>query len=160
MSHRSIRGLMPVAVLLCLLMLRCAPAQTPGEARVIARARATNVSVTVLDHTADGQTIRDGRGERARARQAEFVDAEVVLFDNNEVAITRNNQTLLRARAFGIPEGTYYVISSYDRRQLVNGTLHRNANNMREGFSRLFLTNTADDGSATTTILEFVLVFA
>jgi hypothetical protein len=155
MSHSSLRRLIPLASLLCLLLARDAVAQ--NAPKVIAAAKTTAVDASVIRNLANGETTRDDLS--ARMLQDQFANVDWVILDSSEVVLSKNNQELFRARYFPSADLTYFQINFRDKDRLLNGTIHRNPSNPAQGFARVFLTTFAADGSATTAILEFLLTF-
>jgi hypothetical protein len=160
MSYPFLRRLVPLAFLLGLLTVHRAWAQdTP---KVIAKAKATQVAVAVVDYTADGGANRDQVGDRARARQAQFLNSDWTI-TNQDVTISQGTQVLLRAKAFPAEDLTYWVVSSLEKNasqqptQLLNGTIHLDQTNRTIGFARFFLTTFEAGAPTSTTVLEFNL---
>jgi hypothetical protein len=160
MWYPFLRSLTLLAALLGLLTAHSAWAQaTP---KVVAKAKATEVGVAVVDYAADGSANRDQVGDRARARQAQFLNSDWTI-TTQDVTISQGTQVLLRARAFPAADLTYWVVSSVEKNanqvptQLLNGTIHLNPTNRTVGFARFFLTSFEAGAPASTTVLEFNL---
>jgi hypothetical protein len=164
MSYRSFR-LVPLAFLLSLLMAHGAWAQ--DQPKVVAKAKATGVGVVVVDYTADGSANRDQTGDRARARQAQFLNSDWII-TTQDVTISQGSQVLLKARAFPAADEpaenlTYWLVSSLEKNanqlptQLVNGTIHLDPNNRTVGFARFFITTFEAGSAASSTVLDFNL---
>jgi hypothetical protein len=160
-----LRRLVPFAALLCFLGTRGALAQQ--EPKLVAKAKATDASVTVIDFTADGKAVRDVAGDRARARQAQFVNSDWNI-TTEDVTISQGNQVLLRARAFPAADEqpqalTYWVVAGFERNQnqlpaqLLQGTIHLDQTTRTRGFARLFLTTFEAGNIVTQTVLEMNL---
>jgi hypothetical protein len=160
MSYPSFRRLVPLALLLGLLAAHSARAQeTP---KLVAKAKATEVSAAVVDYAADGNARRDQVGDRARARQAQFVNSDWTI-TTQDVTISQGNQVLLHAAAFPSADLTYWVVSSLEKNanqlptQLLNGTINLNPTNRTIGFARFFLTSFEAGAPTSSTVLEFNL---
>jgi hypothetical protein len=155
MFRSSLRRLIVLAPLFCLLAARSTLAQ--GTPKVIAAAKTMAVDASVIVDLANGQTGRDD--VQARMLQEQFANVDWMILDSSEVVLSKNGQELFRARYFPSADLTYFQINFRDKDRLLNGTIHRNASNAAQGFARLFLTTFAADGSASTAILEFILTF-
>jgi hypothetical protein len=155
MSADSLRRLIALTPLLCLLTAGSARAQ--AGPRVIAAAKTVAVDASVILNLVNGQTGRDDVG--ARMLQEQFANVDWMILDSSEVVLSKNGQELFRARYFPSADLTYFQINFRDKDRLLNGTIHRNPSNAAQGFARVFLTTFAADGSASTAILEFILTF-
>jgi len=160
MSDPSFRRLVPLAFLLGLLTAQGAwGQQTP---KLVAKAKATQVAVAIVDYAADGSANRDMVGDRERARQAQFVNSDWTI-TNQDVTISQGNQVLLHARAFPSEDLTYWVVSSLEKNanqaptQLLNGTINLSQTDRTVGFARFFLTSFEAGAPTSSTVLEFNL---
>jgi hypothetical protein len=160
MSYPSFQRRVPLAFLLGLLAAQSAGAQEAPK--VVAKAKATQVAVAIVDYAADGSANRDMVGDRERARQAQFVNSDWTI-TNQDVTISQGNQVLLHARAFPSEDLTYWVVSSLEKNanqaptQLLNGTIHLNQTDRTVGFARFFLTTFEAGAPTSSTVLEFNL---
>lgn len=155
MTHQPMRRLMPMATLLCLVLSRGALAQT--DAKVIAAAKTTDLAVNVFADAADGSVSLDTAHEQTL--QTQYADTVWTIYDDGEVAISKNNQMLELANSLSTNDKTFFFFHFRDKDHVVNGTIIRSNTDKTQGIADMFITTFAADGSSATAYLQFALTF-